>query len=113
MHLKQNHLSLFEAAYAGCLDLVPCRIDMKVVCSVDVSFQCRCGKADHTSILQASGIEGVTDGAARAIRLWDDGWCVSDASYPTDDVRVHDELADFWRRFTIAILVYLAAVCSC
>jgi hypothetical protein len=57
MHLKQNHLSLFEAAYAGGLDLVPCRIDMKVVCSVDVSFQCR-GGASHTPNLQLSGIGG-------------------------------------------------------
>ena len=58
MQLKQNHLSLFEAAYAGGLELVPCRIDLKVVYSVDVSFQCRGGKADHTSTLQLSGIEG-------------------------------------------------------
>jgi hypothetical protein len=58
MHLKQNHPALFEAAYAGGLDLVPCRIDMKVVCSVDVSFQCRGGNAVHTPTLQLSGIGG-------------------------------------------------------
>ncbi len=62
MQLKQNHLSLFESAYAGGLELVPCRIDMKVVCSVDVSFQCRGAKGDHTSTLQVAGIEGAQMG---------------------------------------------------
>ena len=95
MQLKQNHLSLFESAYAGGLELVPCRIDMKVVCSVDVSFQCRGAKGDHTSTLQVAGIECGTDGAARAIRRWYDGCHVSGASYPADDVRVHDGLAEF------------------
>ncbi len=82
MQMKQNHLSLFESAYAGGQELVPCRIE--VVCSVDVSFQCRGAKADHTSTLQVAGIEGAQMGQLERFAAgMMDGMCRMQATQQT------------------------------